>query len=74
MATTARAISKYRKCSPSLIAAIEKGDKRAQADFVIAAGNVMVESEPDRTPHINDLLAAANLPTIDSRLMYEVGE
>lgn len=74
MVATAQAISKHRKCSPSLIAAIEKGDKRAQADFVIAAANVMVDAEPDRTPHINDLLASANLPTIDPRLWHEVGD
>lgn len=68
MVATAQAISRYRKCSPSLIAAIEKGSKEPQADFVIAAGNVMVESEPDRTPDINELLASARLPQIDSRL------
>jgi hypothetical protein len=68
MESTAAAIGKYRRCSASLVHAIESGTKQPTADFVIAAGNVMVQSEPDRTPDINTLLASADLPTIDARL------
>jgi hypothetical protein len=68
MQSTAAAISQYRPCSPSLVHAIESGAKPPAADFVIAAGNVMVLSEPDKTPDINTLLASADLPQIDPRL------
>lgn len=68
MLSTAQAIGRYRPCSASLVNAIESGAKKPAADFVIAAGNVMVESEPDRTPDINTLLGSADLPQIDARL------
>ena len=54
--------------SPSLIAAIETGTRNPQTDFVILAANLMVQTEPDRTPDINELLASAELPQIDQRL------